>query len=103
MYYVYIVRCSDFSLYTGITTDIKRRMNEHFYRKKEAANYTKARQVEELEAVWLAQDRSSASKLEYKIKHLSKDKKEELIKQPSLIEGYEVFSHQSMDTYVNKK
>lgn len=79
MYYIYIVRCDDQSLYTGITTDLKRRLNEHVLKLPQGAAYTKSRNVTRLEALWSAEDRSLASKLEYKIKQLTKLKKEQLI------------------------
>lgn len=79
MYYIYILRCEDNSLYTGITTDVKRRMNEHFTRNEKCAKYTSSHQARNLECVYEALDRASASKLEYNIKRLSKIKKEHLI------------------------
>ena len=70
-YYVYIVRCSDNSLYTGITTDINRRIHEHNETKK-GAKYTKSRRPVSLVYSALIGDRSSAQKEEYRIKKLSK-------------------------------
>lgn len=40
MYYTYILRCSDNSLYTGITNNLQRRMEEHFNQTKKCAKYT---------------------------------------------------------------
>ena len=77
-YYVYIVRCSDNSLYTGITTDINRRIHEHNETKK-GAKYTKSRRPVSLVYSALIGDRSSAQKEEYRIKKLSKIKKQELV------------------------
>ena len=77
-YYVYIVRCSDNSLYTGITTDINRRIHEHNETKKDA-KYTKSRRPVSLVYSALIGDRSSAQKEEYRIKKLSKIKKQELV------------------------
>lgn len=82
MYYVYILRMDDNSLYTGITTDIKRRYMEHKTKSPRAAAYTKSRNVVSLEAVWEVENRSEASKLEYRIKQLSKSQKEEVILNP---------------------
>ncbi len=89
MYYIYIIRCDDNSLYTGITKDITRRMYQHIHKLKEAASYTKSRNVVSLEALFIADDRSAASKLEYQIKKLPKHKKEALILNPSLLEAYQ--------------
>ena len=77
-YYVYIVRCSDNSLYTGITTDINRRIREHNETKK-GAKYTKSRRPVSLVYSVLIGDRSSAQKEEYRIKKLSKIKKQKLV------------------------
>ena len=77
-YYVYIVRCNDNSLYTGITTDINRRIHEHNETKK-GAKYTKSRRPVSLVYSALIGDRSSAQKEEYRIKKLSKIKKQELV------------------------
>lgn len=79
IYFVYILRCIDNSLYTGITTNLKRRFNEHKAKTIKSAKYTKSRQVISLEAVWQCANRSIASKLEYKIKTLTKQNKESLI------------------------
>ena len=74
----YYVRCSDNSLYTGITTDINRRIHEHNETKK-GAKYTKSRRPVSLVYSALIGDRSSAQKEEYRIKKLSKIKKQELV------------------------
>ena len=79
MYYVYMLRCNDNSIYTGITTDIERRMNEHFRHDKKCAKYTLRHLAKKLEMVWEAENRVYASKLEYYIKKLLKSEKEELI------------------------
>ncbi len=88
MYYIYMIRCDDESLYTGITTDVERRMREHVLKLPQAAAYTKSREVLRLEALWSAKDRSSASRLEYRIKQLKKSEKEILIQNPDVFEGY---------------
>lgn len=78
MYYTYILRCTDNSVYTGITNNINKRMDKHF--SKEGAKYTKSHKPEKLEAVWKSKDKSLACKLEYQIKQLTKKQKEELIR-----------------------
>lgn len=80
MYYTYMLRCEDNSIYTGITTSVERRMKEHFEQGKMCAKYTLRHTPVKLEAVWRSEDRSLASKLEYEIKALKKIEKEELIK-----------------------
>lgn len=75
---VYIVRCSDGSLYTGVTTDLERRVHQHNNTKK-AAKYTRSKRPVVL--VWESglMTKSDAHKLEYYIKKLSKKKKENLV------------------------
>lgn len=85
MFFVYVIRCSDNSLYTGYTTDYKRRFEEHKSKSIKSAKYTKARGVTSLEAVWSTDSKSSALKLEAFIKKLKKADKERIIKNPELI------------------
>ncbi len=75
---VYMLRCSDDTLYTGITTDLKRRVDEH-NGSKVGAKYTKLRQPVELVYYENRDDRVDASKREYEIKQLSRKEKLELI------------------------
>ncbi|RUM62843.1 MAG: GIY-YIG nuclease family protein [Sulfurimonas sp.] len=77
-YFVYILKCSDDTLYTGITTDISRRLDEHNNSAK-GAKYTKLRRPVMLVYSEDSEDRSSASKREYTIKKLSRKEKLELI------------------------
>lgn len=79
MYYIYLIRCVDNSIYTGITTDIKRRLDEHFSQNEKSAKYTKSKMPVSLELCFTTSSRSLASKLEYRIKRLSKNDKENLI------------------------
>ena len=77
-YFVYMLRCADETLYTGITTDIERRVEEHNSSKK-GAKYTKLRRPVELVYSEESANRSSASKREYAIKKLTRLQKLELI------------------------
>ena len=77
-YYIYIIRCQDDSLYTGITTDLQRRFNEHLSSNR-GAKYTHVKKPQKIEIAWQTTTRSLASKLEYLIKHLKKSEKEQLI------------------------
>ena len=88
MYYVYMLRCEDSSIYTGIAKDIDKRIKEHFSKDEKCAKYTKSHKAKKLEMVWETDNKSNASKLEYAIKTLTRSKKEELIKIPKLIEEY---------------
>jgi len=77
-WYVYILCCADKTLYTGITTDIARRLKEH-NEAKNGAKYTKMRRPVTLVYRKLYKDRSSATKAEAALKSLSKQDKERLI------------------------
>jgi putative endonuclease len=77
-YFVYILQCSDDTLYTGIAKDIVRRLDEHNCSDK-GAKYTKVRRPVVLVYQEKSEDRSSASKREHEIKKLSREKKLELI------------------------
>ena len=79
-YYVYILRCEDDSLYTGITTDVKRRFAEHLAGGKKGAKYTRVHKPKEIAAVIETDSKSEALGLEYGIKQLTKEEKENLIK-----------------------
>lgn len=85
MYFTYMLRCKDNSIYTGIITNVERRMQEHFSKDEKCAKYTYRHEAEKLESVWESQDRKLASKLEYHIKKLKKQEKENLIKDENLI------------------
>ena len=84
MYYTYMLRCENNSIYTGITTDVKRRMEEHFSKDSKCAKYTKSHKPKKLECVWESENKILASKLEYRIKALTKPQKEDLIKNNNL-------------------
>jgi len=75
---VYFLRCNDNSLYTGITTDIKRRLHQH-NNTKLGAKYTRARRPVKLVYSETAADKSTASKREYQLRTLTKKKKEEIV------------------------
>ena len=77
MFYTYMIRCKDNSLYTGMTNNIDERFNKHLF--GDGAKYTKSHIPEKLEAAWRSKDKSLACKLEYQLKHLTKQQKEEII------------------------
>lgn len=79
MYYTYMLRCADNSIYTGMTNDLTKRINEHVHKEKSSAKYTKSHNAVKLESAWKSKDKSLACKLEYQIKTLSKVQKESLI------------------------
>jgi putative endonuclease len=79
MYYLYILKCADKTLYTGITTDLKRRLEEHNSLKL-GARYTKIRRPVVLVYSKKFRNRSEASIEEARIKKLSRSEKLKLIK-----------------------
>lgn len=78
-WYVYLVRCADNSLYTGIARDVERRIAEHNHDNKLASSYTRSRRPISLVHTETCQSRSVATKREYEIKQMSKQEKEILI------------------------
>lgn len=76
-YWLYILRCGDGSLYTGITDDVERRLAAH--RSGKGAKYTRGRGP--LEVVYREEcaDRSAALRREYAVKQLSREEKLKLI------------------------
>ena len=79
MWKVYMVRCSDGSLYTGVTTDINRRIHEHNKTKK-GSKYCRSRRPVKLAYVQGDfENRAHAQQREREIKRLSKKEKEALI------------------------
>lgn len=76
---VYILRCADDSLYTGITTDVERRLTEHNAGDGLAAKYTRSRRPVRLVYREAVDSRSEAARREYAIKRLRKSAKEALI------------------------
>lgn len=78
MYFVYLLECKDKSIYTGITTDVARRVKEH--KAGGGGHYTRAKGVKRLLYSEKYKDRSSALKREVEIKKLPKGQKLNLIK-----------------------
>ncbi len=79
MWQVYIVKCSDSTLYTGITVDLKRRIGEH-NGSVLGAKYTRARRPVKLVYSRKFRNKFLAAKEEFRIKKLSKKAKADLIK-----------------------
>ena len=90
-WYTYIVKCSDGSLYTGITVDVERRVNEHNTSTK-GAKYTSTKRPVHLVYSETQENRSSASKRESAIKKLSRAGKLKIINE----KGTETWKQQNM-------
>jgi putative endonuclease len=78
LFSLYIVRCADDSLYTGIAADVDKRLAEHRSGPR-GAKYLRGRQPLKLEFSQRVGDRTLASRLEYRVKRLSRARKEALI------------------------
>lgn len=77
-YSVYIIECGDGTLYTGITTDVERRLGEHAAGRR-GAKYLKSRLPHRLVFEQRVGSRSTAQKLEARVKKLSRSGKLELV------------------------
>lgn len=79
-WFVYVLQCRDGSLYTGITTDLTRRMRQH--NEGTGAKYTRSRRPVELVYWEEVASHSEALKREYAIKQLPREEKIHIIKPP---------------------
>ncbi len=79
-WYVYIIRCSDTTLYTGVTTDVERRFQEHKEGGRKGSKYARARIPLKVVYTETCASRSDAQKREYAIKQLTRIEKEHLVK-----------------------
>jgi putative endonuclease len=77
-YSLYIVRCADGTLYTGIAIDVERRIREHESGTR-GAKYLRGRSPLNLEFSECLGDRARAQQFEYRVKQLERDRKEALI------------------------
>ena len=80
MHYIYLVRCSDDSLYCGWTTDLKRRIDAHNGHIPGGAKYTRGRRPVTLVYAESFHQKQEAQRREYAIKRMTKTKKLGLIK-----------------------
>ena len=83
-WFLYVLQCSDGSYYTGVTTDLNRRIEEHNTSKR-GAKYTKTRRPVRMVYSLEYEDRSSAQKFEYKFKQLTRKQKEEVINKVKIL------------------
>ena len=74
-WHLYILECADGTLYTGITTDVSRRVRQHNGAESGGAKYTRARRPVEVVASWECADQSEAASAEAAFKSLDRDEK----------------------------
>lgn len=77
-WFLYVLECSDKTLYTGITTDPKRRLHEHNFTKK-GAKYTRSRRPSKIVFCEEYESRSAAAKIEYRFRNLPRSKKLDIV------------------------
>ena len=82
---VYLVRCGDDSLYTGVALDVERRLEEHREGKR-GAKYLRGRGPLELVLTREVGDKGLALKVELRMKKLSRKAKEKLIRKPEIVD-----------------
>lgn len=85
IYFIYLLRCADNSLYCGQTKDIERRIKEHNFDDFKSAKYTKSRRPVKLVYFEKYRTISQALKREFEIKKMTKIKKEILIKKNDIL------------------
>lgn len=83
MWYVYVLRCEDESLYTGMTNDLARRMALH--RAGKAAKYTRSHPPKTLIMAWQCESETAARRLEYAFKTLARPRKLSLLAAPQQV------------------
>ena len=88
-WFLYILECADASLYTGITTDLERRVDEH-NKGPRGARYTRSRRPVTLVAAWSFSDRGTAASAEYAMKQLPRSAKLDLVTQGEFAGGCRV-------------
>ena len=79
-WFLYMIRCGSGALYTGVTIDVSRRFEEHQSQGKKCAKYLRGKEPLELVHVEKLHNKSSAYRLENKIKDLTKAEKERYIR-----------------------
>lgn len=83
MYWVYILRCADNTLYSGSTPRLMKRILDH--NEGKGAKYTRGRRPVSLLQAWIVETRSQALQLEAFLKSFSRQEKERFIAEPILL------------------
>lgn len=89
-WYVYMIECSDGTIYTGITNDVKARILKHNSGK--GAKYTRARRPVKLKAQWKCSTKSASAQAEYALKKLSRAHKLKLINKLKVSDKRNIFT-----------
>lgn len=83
--FVYVLRCTDGSLYTGMAADWKKRINRHYRRLTGCSKYMRSHEIESIAAVWEAESETAARRLEARFKLLKRERKLLLITEPEKV------------------
>jgi len=94
-WFLYLLRCADGTLYTGVTTDLARRVAEH--NGGRGARYTAGRRPVALLAAWCFPDRGAAQRAEYRLRRLRRERKLALAAQ-ELVFAEAPFYHEWRDS-----
>lgn len=86
-WWLYVIRCRDDSLYTGVTTDVQRRFAEHQQQGPKTARYLRGRAPLQLVFCVSVGERGQALKMEYRVKQLSRSEKLSMITEQALPPG----------------
>lgn len=84
-WFLYILICADDSVYTGVTTDVRRRLKQH--NEGRGAKYTRSRRPCDIIAAWEYEDRSAALSAEYRFKQQSHDEKIKITRRKTWLGG----------------
>lgn len=85
-WFVYVVRCKDGTLYTGIATDVARRLSEHESATGRGAKYLRGKTPLRLLLTRAANSRETALRVEHRMKQLPRARKEELLRDPAQLD-----------------
>ena len=85
-WHIYLVRCRDGALYTGIAIDVARRLREHEGEEGRGAKYLRGRGPLEVALQQPVGPRGAALRVEARVKRLRKVRKEEMVRTPELLE-----------------
>ncbi|MDO4481308.1 MAG: GIY-YIG nuclease family protein [Bacillota bacterium] len=88
MHYIYMLRCRDDSIYTGIASELENRLKIHFEGGAGCSKYVSSRGALRLECYWICETVSEAAKLEYRLKKLPRKSKEMLVSGDSELEDF---------------
>lgn len=83
MYMIYVLQCENRALYTGITSNLSRRMQQHLGPRPGGAKYTRSHTPTALVQLWETESHHAAARFEYAFKRLSRHRKLALLQNPA--------------------